>query len=202
MSIPPNNPPPGTPPYGTPPGGYYPSPPAKPSGSANGWKIAGFGCLGLFLLAAIGGVLLVRSVKNSIANPQKNSIVGMVVLAGQATGDGLHLQRAIVAYHSQHGAYPKSLLDLYTDGSIDGKLLHNGLDDSADPAHISWRYTPPAEGAPGNTPILEEPYHITISNTTTPGKIIIDLDGKTEHNQTQSSYGGQENNGGQGNGTQ
>ena len=158
--------PPNTPPYETPPGGYYPAPP-RPTG-VNGWKIAGFGCLGLFLLAAIGGVLLVRNVKNSIANPQKNSIVGMAVLAGQATADGLHLQRAIAAYHAQHGAYPKTLMDLYSDGSIDGKLLHNGLDDSPDPAHISWRYIPPAEGAPGNTPILEEPYHLTISNTTTP----------------------------------
>lgn len=188
MSIPPNNLP-----YGTPPGGYTPAPPPRSSG-VSGWKIAGFGCLGLFLLAAIGGVILVRNVKNSISNPQKGSIVGMAVLAGQAAGDGIHLQQAIVAYHTQHGAYPKTLMDLYSDGSIDGKLLHNGLDDSPDPAHVSWRYTPPAEGAPGNTPILEEPYHLTISNTTAPGKIVIDLNGKTEHNQTQSTYG---NSGGQ-----
>ena len=202
MSIPPNQPPP----YGTPPGGCYPAPPPKPSSGVNGWKIAGFGCLGLFLLAAIGGVLLVRNVKNSLANPQKNSIVGMIALATQATEDGTHLQQAIVAYNTQHGSYPKSLMDLYSDGSIDGKLLHNGLDDSPDPAHISWRYSPPAKDAPGNTPILEEPYHLTISNTTTPGKIIIDLNGKTEHNQTQSSYGnygGQNSSyGGQGCGTQ
>lgn len=201
MSIPPPNTPP---PYGTPPGGYHPAPPPRSSG-VSGWKIAGFGCLGLFVLAALGGILLVRNVKNSMANPQKNSIVGMAVLAGQAAGDGIHLQRAIVAYNTQHGKYPKTLMDLYTDGSIDGKLLHNGLDDSPDPAHVSWRYTPPAKGAPGNTPILEEPYHLTISNTTTPGKIIIDLDGKTEHNQTQSSYGnygGQNSNyGGQTSGT-
>ena len=195
MSIPPNNTPP---PYGTPPGGYSPATPPKPSSGVNGWKIAGFGCLGLFLLAAIGGVLLVRNVKNSLSNPQKNSIVGMAVLAGQATADGLHLQRAVVTYHAQHGAYPKSLMSLYTDGSIDGKLLHNGLDDSPDPAHLSWRYTQPAEGAPGSTPILEEPYHITISGTAAPGKIVIDLDGKTESNsRSQSSYGGQGSYGGQ-----
>ncbi len=201
MSIPPPNTPP---PYGTPPGGYYPAP--KRSSGVSGWKIAGFGCLGLFVLAALGGILLVRNVKNSMANPQKNSIVGMAVLAGQAAGDGIHLQRAIVAYNTQHGSYPKTLMDLYSDGSIDGKLLHNGLDDSPDPAHVSWRYTPPPKGAPGNTPILEEPYHLTISNTTAPGKIIIDLNGKTEHNQTQSSYGnygGQNSSyGGQGGGTQ
>ncbi len=200
MSIPPSNTPP---PYGTPPGGYYPSQPPKPSGSGAGWKIAGFGCLGLFLLAAIGGILLVRNVKNSMAHPSKNSILGVGVLAGQAGLDGAHLQQAVVAYHTQHGAYPKSLMDLYTGGSIDGKLLHNGLDDSPDPAHISWRYTPPAEGAPGNTPILEEPYHITLSGTTAPGKIVIDLDGRTESNsRTQNGYGGQGSYGGQGGGTQ
>lgn len=201
MSLPPN-----TPPYGTPPGGYYPTPPPLRSSGVNGWKIAGFGCLGLFLLAAIGGVLLVRNVKHRFANPSKNDFVGVIALAAQATVDGTHLQRAVVAYHTQHGSYPKTLMDLYSDGSIDGKLLHNGLDDSPDPAHVSWRYTPPAEGAPGNTPILEEPYHLTISTTTAPGKIVIDLNGKTEHNQTQSTYGnsgGQNNsNGGQSNGTQ
>ena len=179
MSIPPN----------TPPGGPYTSPPPKSSGG-NGWKIAGAGCLGLFLLAAVCGVLLVRNVKNKITNPSKNDIVGMAVLAGQAGLDGARLRQAVVQYHTQHGTYPKSLMDLYTDGSIDGKLLHNGLDDSPDPAHVSWRYTRPAEGAPGNTPILEEPYHITIGNTTQPGRIIIDLDGKSQTNtgsQTNSS---------------
>jgi hypothetical protein len=203
MSIPPPNTPP---PDGTPPGGYYPAQPPKPSSSGNGWKIAGFGCLGLFLLAAIGGVILVRNVKNSISNPQKNSILGMGIIAGQAGIDGAHLQQAIVAYHTQHGSYPKSLMALYSDGSIDGKLLHNNLDDSPDPAHLSWRYTPPAEGAPGSTPILEEPYHITIGSGTAPGKIIIDLDGKTESNsRTQNSDGsdgGQGNYGGQNSGTQ
>ncbi len=199
MSIPPSNPPP----YGTPPAGYYPSQPPKSSGSGTGWKIAGFGCLGLFLLAAIGGVLLVRNVKNSIAHPSKNSILGIGVLAGQAGIDGEHLQQAIVAYHAKHSAYPKSLMNLYADGSIDGKLLHNALDDSPDPAHVSWRYYPPAEGASGSTPILEEPYHITIGNNTAPGKITIDLNGKTETNsRTQNSDSGQGNYGGQGNGTQ
>ncbi len=212
MSIPPSNQPPygnqspyGTPPN-TPPGGYYPAPPPKPSSGVNGWKIAGFGCLGLFLLAAIGGVILVRNVKNSISHPQKNSIFGIGVLAGQAGIDGEHLQQAVVAYHLQHGAYPKTLMDLYADGAIDGKLLHNALDDSDDPAHVSWRYYPPAEGAPGETPILEEGYHITIGNSTAPGKIVIDLNGKTESGQRQNSYGGQGNSdsqssdGGQGNG--
>ena len=190
MSIPPNNTPPyNQPPSNQPPGGYYAAPPSRPSGGGTGWKIAGFGCLGLFLLAAIGGALLVRNVKNSLAHPSKNSIIGIGVMAGQAGLDGARLQHAIVAYHSQHGTYPKTLMALYTDGSIDGKLLHNDLDDSADPAHLSWRYFPPAEGAPGNTPILEEPYHITIGNTTAPGKIVIDLNGKSESNTRSQTYG-------------
>ena len=153
-------------------------PPQKSGG--NGWKIAGFGCLGLFLLAAIGGVILVRNVKNSIDHPSKNSIIGVGMMAGKASLDGIHLQQAIVAYHTKHNAYPQTLMDLYSDGAIDGKLLHNDLDDSSDPAHISWRYFPPAEGAPGSTPILEEPYHLTIGGSTAPGKIIIDLDGRSE----------------------
>ncbi len=66
------------------------------------------------------------------------------------------------------------------DGSLDGKRLHNDLDDSPDPGHVSWRYTPPAEGAPGTTPILEEPYHITIGGSTQPGKIVVTLDGKSQ----------------------
>lgn len=197
MSIPPSNQPPygnpppyGTPPNNPPPGGYYSAPPPKPSGGVNGWKIAGFGCLGLFLLAAIGGVLLVRNVKNSIDHPSKNSIIGIGMLAGKASLDGVHLQQAIVAYHAKHNAYPQTLMDLYTDGPIDatgGKLLHNDLDDSPDPAHISWRYFPPAEGAPGSTPILEEPYHLTLGGSTAPGRIIIDLNGKSQSGSGQQS---------------
>ena len=190
---PPNNPPYGNQPYGQPPGGYRPLPPAK-SGGGNGWKIAGFGCLGLFLLAAIGGVILVRNVKNSFDHPSKNSIVGIGVLAGKASLDGVHLQQAIVAYHTKHSAYPKTLMDLYTDGSIDGKLLHNDLDDSPDPAHVSWRYQQPAEGAPGSTPILQEPYHLTIAGTTAPGKITIDLNGQSQSDSSRQTNGNSSDN--------
>ena len=194
MSIPPNQPPYGTPPNNQPPYGQppYGAPPARSSGGGSGWKIAGFGCLGLFLLAAIGGVILVRNVKNSFDHPSKNSIVGIGVLAGKASLDGQHLQQAIVAYHAKHSAYPQTLMDLYSDGSIDGKLLHNGLDDSPDPAHISWRYQPPTEGAPGNTPILQEPYHLTIAGTTAPGKITIDLDGQSQSDSSRQNSSPQE----------
>ena len=167
MSVPPNNYPPNNYPIRN-----------NPSGG-KGWKIFGFGCLGVFLLLAVGGVLLVRNVKSKLANPQKNDMVGVVILGGQAGLQGVQLQQAIVRYHTQHSAYPKSLMDLYADGSIDGKLLHNALDDSADPAHVSWRYTPPDEGAPGSTVILEETYHVAVGSTNSPGKIAITLDGKT-----------------------
>ncbi|MGI4791167.1 MAG: hypothetical protein ACRYFS_20250 [Janthinobacterium lividum] len=184
MSIPPN----------IPPGGYNSSPPKSSSGT--GWKIAGFGCLSLFVLAAVGGVLLVRSFKTQLDHPSKSSIVGLAALAGQASIDGSHLRQAVVAYHTQHGTYPKSLMDLYNDGSIDGKLLHNGLDDSPDPAHLSWRYTRPAENAPGNTPILEEPYNITFSGSTQPGKIVIALDGRSLTNTSRQTDAGSQTNGG------
>ena len=180
MSIPPSNPPP----YGTPP---YGAPPARSSGGGNGWKIAGFGCLGLFLLAAIGGVILVRNVKNSITHPSKNSIFGVGVIAGKAGLDGAHLQQAIVAYHAKHGAYPPSLTDLYTEGSIDGKQPHNALPENPTPAPFSCPHHPPAEGAPGDTPILEEDYHITFSGSTAPGRIIIDLNGKSQSGPSQQS---------------
>ena len=174
MSVPPNN----YPPNSYPPGGYPPVPP-RPSGGGKGWKIAGLGCLGLFVLLAVGGVLLVQNVKSKLANPQKNDVVGVAILGGQVALQGTQLQQAIVAYHTQHSAYPKSLMDLYTDGSIDGKLLHNALDDSQDPAHVSWRYAPPEEGAPGSTVILEEPYHVTVGSSTSSGRIAITLDGKS-----------------------
>ena len=152
-------------------------PPARPA-SGGGWKIFGIGCLVLFLGVAIGGVILVRNVKEAITHPNKNSAIGVGVLAGQAGVQGVQLQQAIVAYHAAKGRYPRTLNDLVVEGTIDGKMLHNALDDSANPGHISWRYTPPAEGAPGTTPILTEPYQMTISGTTVPQQIVVTLDGK------------------------
>ena len=87
-------------------------------------------------------------------------------MAGKAGMDGVRLQQAIAAYHQEKGQYPKTLMQLVQDGRIDGKLLHNDLDDNPNPGHISWRYTRPAEGAPGSTPILEEPYQITMGGST------------------------------------
>lgn len=158
---------------------YGAMPPSKPSG-VSGWKIAGFGCLALFLLAALGGVLLVRAVKDQISHPSRNSPLGIGILAGKAGMDGVRLQQAIVAYHQEKGKYPQTLLDLVSDNRIDGKLLHNDLDDNPNPGHVSWRYTKPAEGAPGETPILEEPYQVTFGGSTQPGNIVIKLDGRSQ----------------------
>lgn len=152
-------------------------PPSRPAGGG-GWKIFGIGCLVLFLGAAIGGVILVRNVKDAMTHPSKNSVIGVGVLAGQAGGQGAQLQQAIVAYHAAKGRYPRTLTDLVVENAIDGKLLHNDLDNSANPGHISWRYTPPAEGAPGTTPILTEPYQMTIGGRTAPGQLVVTLDGK------------------------
>lgn len=168
MSIPP----------GPPPGGYYSVPPRKPG--VNGWKIAGFGCLALFLLAAVGGVLLVRAAKDQFSHPSKNSPLGIGIIAGKAGLDGARLRQAVVAYHQEKGQYPKSLMQLVQEGRVDGKLLHNDLDDDPSPAHISWQYAKPAEGAPGSTPVLEEPYRITMAGSTQASRIVITLDGRSQ----------------------
>jgi len=166
MSIPP----------GPPSGGYYTSPPRK--SGVNGWAIAGFGCLTLFLLAAVAGFLLVRATKDQLAHPSKSSPLGIGILVAKATVDGGKLASAIVAYHQDKGHYPQSLTQLVAENRIDGKLLHNDLDDNPSPGHISWKYTKPEEGAPGSTPVLEEPYQMTMGGTTQPSSIIVPLDGR------------------------
>jgi len=172
MSIPPS----------PPPGGYpsnYGSAPPRKSG-VNGWKIAGFGCLGLFLLAAVAVVLVARTVKDRISHPSKNDVVGLTVIAGKAGMDGVRLQQAVVAYHQEKGQYPNTLMQLVQENRVDGKLLHNDLDDNPNPGHVSWRYTRPAEGAPGTTPVLEEPYKITMGGSTQSSQIVITLDGRSQ----------------------
>ncbi len=172
MSIPP----------GPPPGGYpsnYGAVPPRRSG-VSGWKIAGFGCLALFLLAAVAGILLVRAFKDQYTHPSKNSPLGIGIIAGKAGMDGVRLHQAVLAYHRKKGQYPRTLMQLVQDGHVDGKLLHNDLDDDPNPGHVSWRYTKPAEGAPGDTPLLEEPYRITMGGSTQSSRIIITLDGRSQ----------------------
>ena len=176
MSIPP----------GPPPGGYYNAPPQKTG--VSGWKIAGFGCLALFLLAAVGGVLLVRAAKDQWAHPSKNTPVGVGFLAAKAGMDGALLRQAIVAYHQEKDRYPESLMQLVQEGRVDGKRLHNDLDDNPNPGHVSWRYTRPAEGAPGGTPILEEPYQITMGGRTQSSQIVITLDGRSRAGVSSQGY--------------
>ena len=173
MSIPPSNPPPGN---------YYAAPPPTRSGSGGCWKVGGIGCAVLLVLAIIGGIFAVRSVKDQIAHPVKGTIMGTAVAAGKAGMDGVMIQKAIVNYHTEKGKYPASLMVLVQNGSLDGKRLHNDLDDSPDPAHQSWRYFPPKEGDPATTPILEEPYHVTVGSNTQPGRITILLNGKSSAN--------------------
>ncbi len=180
MSIPPSSSPP--------PGGYYAAPPPA-SNSGGCWKIGGIGCAALFLLALIGGVLMVRNVKNQLAHPEKGSLIGTIAAAGKAGMDGVEIQQAVVRYHSQQGKYPASLMDLVRDGSLDGKKLHNDLDDTPDPGHVSWRYFRPREGAPGTSPILEEPYHITVNGRTQPGHVVILLNGRSGANSYSSPSG-------------
>lgn len=155
MSTPP---PPPTPP----PSNYYAPPARPPSGAGGCWKAAGLTCGVLFLMALVGGIFLVRTVKENMAHPHKGSILGSAFLVVQATQDGQKLQRAIVEYKVAKGHYPKSLLELVSTGRIDGKLLHNELDPSPSPASISWHYARPAAGAPGNTPLLTEHYVLDI----------------------------------------
>lgn len=165
-------------------GGYHPNygsaPPPRSSG-VSGWKIAGFGCLALFVLAALGVVWLGRVVKDQVSHPSKSNALGISIMAGKAGWDGARLQQAIVAYHQEKGQYPRTLLDLVNDNRIDGKMLHNDLDENPDPGHISWRYTKPAEGAPGDTPILEEHYQVTFGGASQ-ASIVITLNGHSQTN--------------------
>ena len=178
MSLPPPNPnTPGNPntPFGPGPGGFYGGPP-RPSG-VSGWKIAGFGCLGLLLLGIVGIVLLGVSFKNNMAHPSRNSVVGIGVLLSNAHDDGKTITEAVRAFHAQHGHYPPSLAALVADRGLDPALLHNPLDGNPDPKHVSWTYAQPPEGAPGTAPVLTEPYDIMPGRHDNDGLMTVTLNG-------------------------
>lgn len=166
----------------TPPPGSYYTPPLPPkSGSAGCWKAAGLTCGVLFLLVLIGGVFLVRTVKENMAHPHRGSIMGTVFLAGRVTQDGLKLQKAIVGYKGAHGHYPGSLLDLVREGRVDGKILHNDLDPNPSPGSVSWQYSKPPAGAAGSTTLLTEHYSLNVpgaQGAAGSGTITITLDGQ------------------------
>jgi len=175
MSIPPTTPP-------SPPGTYYTPPLPPKAGSGGCWKAAGLTCGVLFLLVLIGGVFLVRTVKENMAHPKRGSIMGTTFLAARAVQDGQKLQRAIVQYQRAHGHYPNSLLDLVREGRVDGKLLHNGLDSNPSPGSVSWQYSKPAPGAPGSSILLTEHYSMDIpgvKGSSGGGMLTITLDGQT-----------------------
>ncbi len=71
-------------------------------------------------------------------------------------------------------------MQLVQESRIDGKLLHNDLDDNPNPGHISWRYLKPAQGAPADTPLLKEPYQITMEGSTQSSQVVIALDGRSQ----------------------
>lgn len=174
MSLPPTPPAP-------PPGNYYAPPPPPKNSAAGCWKAAGLTCGVLFLLGLIGGVLLVRTVKENYAHPSRGSIMGTVFLAGRVARDGQRLQRAIVDFHRAHGHYPNSLLDLVREGDVDGKILHNDLDPNPSPGSISWKYAKPAPGTPGSAPLLTENYSVRVPGgpgSAGNGTITITLDGQ------------------------
>ena len=186
MSVPPsNNPPPGgypIPPQGGPPPGnyYYGQPPQRPvNNNAGCLKAFGITCGVLLLLGIIGVVLLVRTT---------GGMFGQFMGIGKDVGNGIRIQRAVVAYHAKNRKYPPNLMSLVADGEIaDGKILHTSQDPNPSPGHISWRYTRPPEGAPGGTPILTLPYSITVGNQTQRTDITINLDGSTSSSHNMSS---------------
>ena len=175
MSVPPSSNPPGgfpIPPQGGPPPGctaYYGQPPGRPANNNGGcFKAFGITCLTLLVLGIIGVVALFPIVRGAFQTGRQ------VVADGR---NGQEIRRAIVAYHIRNNKYPSSLTALVSDGEVtDPAVFHNDPDP---PGRISWHYTVPPNGAPGNTPILDLPYNITIAGHTQPAHLVINLDGST-----------------------
>ena len=180
MSLPPpNNPPPGgfpLPPQGNAPGGYYYGQPPPPANNNAGClKAFGITCGVLLLLGVLGGALLFKTL-----GPVFQQTVKQGRSIGQASLNGRTIQQAVVAYHTKNHTYPPNLTALVADGELaDGKILHSDQDPNPSPGHISWRYLPPPDGAPGDTPILDLPYQITLGGHVQSGHVIVNLDGST-----------------------
>lgn len=171
-----------TPPSDNAPSGAPYTPPQPPkSGSGGCWKAAGLTCGVLFLVALIAVFFVGRAVKENISHSHKGNLFGTLFSTGRATQDGIKIQQAVVAYRKAHGHYPSSLLDLVSEGRIDGKILHNDLDPSPSPTSISWHYTKPAPDAPGSTPLLTEHFRLDIPGSkaqSADSALVITLDGK------------------------
>lgn len=158
-------------------------PPNQPPSNSNSGCLKAFGitCGVLLVLAIVGGIFAVRFVKNSMAD--KHGLFGQIAGIGMTSANGVQIQKAVVAYHDKHGHYPDTLMDLVSDGQIDGKILHSDMDPNPNPGHVSWQYTKPAEGAPGNTPILKFHFRLNVptgKNQPPPeSDVVINLDGST-----------------------
>jgi len=181
MSTPPQGSPPGgfpIPPQGGPgPGGYYYGPPPGRPANSNAGCLKAFGitCGVLLLLGVIGIALLIKT-----GGPLIQQAMKFGTSIAHAAQNGRTIQHAVVAYHAKNGKYPPNLIALVADGEItDAKILHSDQDANPNPGHISWRYMRPSEGAPGDTPILDLPYQITIGGQTQASHLIINLDGST-----------------------
>lgn len=173
-----------------PPGNYYGGGGPPPRSNSGGcWKAVGITCGLLIILGIIGIFFAVRYTKEALHSG--TGIFGTIGKAVQSAKEGQTIQKAVVAYHTQHGKYPDDLMTLVSGGLLDGKNLHSDLDTDPNPGHVSWKYIKPAEGAPGKTPILKLQYKITIPGANTQqsqeGTMVINLDG-TSGSSTESNY--------------
>ncbi len=173
MSDPPTNLPNGFPLPGDPPPAarLYGQAQRPTDGGSGCLKALGVTCLTLLVLGIIAVLALFPTVRGVFQTAQG---------AAQARQDGETIRQAILAYHQKNGAYPPTLISLVTDGESDGRDFHSDLDADPSPAHVSWDYTPPAESAPGDTPLLDLPYHFTFAGHPVPGHVVVDLDGSSK----------------------
>jgi hypothetical protein len=179
----PNNP--QTPPAGA----YYNAPPPQKSGGSGCLKAAGITCLVLVVLGVIGAIVAINAVKNAASNP--HSIFGQVGAAISAAKGGAEIQQAIVKYHTNNGKYPDKLGQLVPQ-YLPLATLHSDTDADPNPAHVSWTYKKPSEGAPPKTPILSLPLKFEVpgqngTNTEQSTPIIINLDGTSASGQASTS---------------
>lgn len=158
-------------------------PPNSPPSNSNGGCLKAFGitCGVLLVLAVVGIFFAARFVKTSMAD--KRGIFGQIAGIGMTAANGAAIRKAVVDYHQKHGQYPNQLTDLVSDGLIKGGVLHSAMDTDPNPNHVSWRYSKPAEGAPGRTPVLRFHYRLNIptsKNQPAPeSDIVINLDGSS-----------------------
>lgn len=158
-------------------------PPYPPPSNSNGGCLKAFGitCGVLLVLGIIAVFFVGRFVKNSMAD--RHGIFGQIAGISMTAANGAAIRKAVVDYHAKHNRYPNALPDLVSDGLIDAKILHSDMDTDARLNHVSWRYTKPAEGAPGKTPILRFHFRLNVPtgrNQPTPeSDVVFNLDGSS-----------------------